>query len=125
MSSFTTPLIVKVLDKHKFELFKSFTFRLGKDAITVPRGFVTDFASVPKAFWSIIPPYGKHTKAAVLHDYLYQYHGFVSGGQIISYTRKESDQIFLRAMETLGVNQIKRWVMYQGVRIFGSHTWKK
>ncbi|KKM07440.1 hypothetical protein LCGC14_1733860 [marine sediment metagenome] len=129
MSSFTSPLIVKVLGKHKFELFRSFTFhvdsRYSKELIRVPKGFITDFASVPKAFWSIIPPYGKYTKAAVLHDYLYKYHGFVSGNQTISYTRKEADQLFLKAMEVLGVGRIKRWIMYQAVRRFGAKAWNK
>jgi len=129
MSSYTTPLIVKVLDEHKFELFKPFTFHLdskySKRAITVPKGFVTDFASIPKRLWSILPPYGKYTKAAVLHDSLYRYHGFVSGDQYISYTRKESDQIFLDAMKVLGVPALTRGIMYNAVRWFARGAWNK
>lgn len=122
MSSFTTPLIVKVLDEHKFELFESFIFHLdskhSRRLVKVPKGFITDFASVPKAFWSIIPPYGKYTKAAVVHDYLYKHHS-------VRFTRKEVDLIFLKAMEVLGVNPVKRGVMYNAVRWFGSGAWDK
>lgn len=129
MSSFTTPLIVKVLDKYKFELYRSFIFHLDSKhssrLIKVPKDFITDFASVPKAFWSIIPPYGKYTKAAVLHDYIYKYHGFVSSDQFISYTRKEADRIFLQAMKVLGVGRIKRGIMYNAVRWFGAKAWNK
>ena len=120
MSSFTSPLIVKVLDNHKFELFRPFTFHIDSKhssrMIKVPKGFITDFASIPKQFWSLIPPYGKHTKAAVVHDYLYKNH---------STTRKEADQIFLKAMEALGVNPIKRGLMFNAVRAFGGKAWKK
>jgi len=126
-SSFTTPLIVKVLDSYEFEVYRPFTYHIGtkysKTTITVPRHFITDFASVPKCLWSIVPPYGKYTKAAVLHDYLYKYHGYVSGEQIISYTRKECDDIFLEAMTVLGVGKIKRGIIYNAVRWFGGSHW--
>ncbi len=45
--------------------------------ITVPKGFVTDFASVPGPAWPIIELYGgrhKINSAAVLHDWLYATH---------------------------------------------------
>jgi hypothetical protein len=130
MSSFTSPLIVKVLDEYEFELFRSFTFhinsRYSENSITVPAGFPTDFASIPKAFWSILPPYGKYTKAAVLHDYLYAKHEYAGvENQVIPVTRKEADLIFLRAMEVLEVGRVKRWVMYQAVRGFGGKAWKQ
>ncbi len=123
-SSFTTPLIVSVLDSHRFKLYRPFTFHLdskrSQRAIRVPAGFITDFASVPKAFWSIIPPYGKYTKAAVLHDFLYS-----RGPQGLTRTRKEADQIFLQAMKVLGVNPVKREIMYNAVRWFGAKKWNK
>ncbi len=116
----STPLVVKVLDKREFELHHSFTFHLNwKDYqdITVPKKFITDFASIPKAFWSLIPPFGQHTKAAVLHDYIYVYHGMQ--------TRKQADDIFLKAMEMLGVGKLKRKIMYRAVRMFAGGAWKK
>ena len=39
--------------------------------IVVPAGFVTDFASTPRALWSVIPPTGRYQLAAVVHDFLY------------------------------------------------------
>lgn len=39
--------------------------------IVVPAGFVTDFASTPRALWSVIPPSGRYQLAAVVHDFLY------------------------------------------------------
>ena len=39
--------------------------------ITVPPRFMTDFASVPPIFRSLVSKWGKHGNATVLHDYLY------------------------------------------------------
>ena len=40
-------------------------------AVVVPAGYVTDFASIPRAVHFIISPFGKHAEAAVIHDWLY------------------------------------------------------
>ena len=135
MSSFTAPLevrkiIIKKYDKHfglipfekkiqKWRTLREFTYFLGNElsyeSITVPEGFVTDFASVPKGLWNIFPPDGIYSQAAVLHDYLYQKK---------IYSRKKSDQIFLEAMEVLGVSLWKRRIMYRALRMFGWYAWK-
>lgn len=61
-----------------------------------------------------MPPFGNHTKAAVLHDYLY--------GQGVR-PRKQCDEIFLEAMESLGVSKTRRYVMYWAVRAFGGKAY--
>src|SRR5688572_13672704 len=49
------------------------TYRIGnsQDTLTVPVGFVTDFASIPPALQSIIRQNGLYLLPAVVHDYLY------------------------------------------------------
>lgn len=37
--------------------------------IYVPEDFITDQASVPRIMWPLIPPFGRHTFASVIHDY--------------------------------------------------------
>jgi hypothetical protein len=117
MSSFTKPLIVSPLsDGETWELVETFSYyRDDGTTYTVPKGFKTDFASVPQMFWAYISPTGKHGKAAVLHDYLYS-------TKIVS--RKEADKIFLEAMKVLGVAKWKRGVMYYAVRLFGGKHYK-
>ena len=39
--------------------------------VVVPTGFVTDLASIPRVFWSVLRPDGEYAYAAVIHDYLY------------------------------------------------------
>lgn len=74
MSSFTSPLHVEVLENGKeYKILEEFTYYRSdqKDIkIVVEKGFITDFASVPRIFWSIFPPFGTYTKSAVLHDRL-------------------------------------------------------
>ncbi len=89
----------------------------GGETITVPAGYVTDFASVPRLFWTMgIDPLGKPARAAIIHDYLYS-----TGGRIKTppYTKAEADRIFYDAMGALGVGSVKRWLMYQAVRVGG------
>ena len=123
MSSFTKPLILKFLDERKdlfrFELVEAFEYHVGGldsgDVITVPAGFRTYFASVPRVLWTIVPPVGLYGKAAVVHDYLYI---------LQDRTRLEADRIFLEAMEVLGVPKIQRTLMYQAVRLGGGGGWR-
>ena len=82
---------------------------------TIPKGFITDFASVPRCFWSLIPPMGRYGKAALLHDYLYN---------TKSVSRREADRIFLETMFLMGVSRWKAYVMYVAVRVFGWLRWR-
>jgi len=40
------------------------------NGIPIPAGFVTNFASVPRILWPILPPRGKYAPATIEHDYL-------------------------------------------------------
>ena len=130
MSSFTTPLVVrKMPDGKRWRLVNSFTYRIGdkdsKDKIVVHNGFVTDFASVPRFLWWLIPPRGKYGKAAVLHDWLYQHHSFSCGDILYTVTREKADKIFLEAMGVLSVRKWRKYPMYLAVRLFGKLAWRK
>lgn len=115
MSSFTDELDVRIqADGVRGKLLCDFIYHVGNetspDIIHVPVGFVTDFASTPFIFWAIFPKTGVYSKAAVLHDWLYQ-------SKIRS--RAMADLIFKEAMAVLGVPRWKRDLMYWGVRCFG------
>lgn len=81
------------------------------DEYTIPLGFVTDFASVPRVLWGIFPPNGKYRNAAVVHDYMYVH--------AITGVKKNADKLFLKNMKALGVPWWKRQAMYYAVRIGG------
>ena len=97
-----------------YELVEPLTFEYrvngGGLTIKVPKGFETDFASIPRIFWPILPPFGRYTKAAIIHDYLYGLEGC---------SRWLADAIFREAMCQLGVPWYKRIPIYYAVRFFG------
>ncbi len=84
--------------------------------IRVPAGFVSDFASVPRFFWRVLPPWGRYSPAAVIHDHLY------STGKV---SRADADRAFLTLMQRLGVPAWKRTVMYWAVRLFGGPAYTR
>ncbi len=120
MSSFTQPLVVSPLeDGRNWKLIKEFSYYVDRkdgEVIKVPAGFITDFASVPRLFWNIFPPYGRWGKAAVVHDWCYK-------TQL--YPRKKCDRVFLQGMKVLGVCWWRRKVMYRAVRLFGAKAYRK
>ena len=121
---FLTQLIVQeVRGRNRWRLHEDLVYRGNVDEFVVPRGFQTDFASVPRAFWGVYPPYGTHTKAAVVHDYLYREQPIVRGGKPIS--RKDADGIFERIMRELGTSWWRRKTMHLAVRLFGGRGYRK
>lgn len=82
--------------------------------VTVPKGFVTDLASIPRLFWSALPKTGRYAYAAVLHDYLYWTQ---------STTRQEADKILETAMSDSGVDHLKIRTITVLVEQFGQSAW--
>jgi len=121
MSQFTDPLVVELIDKNSWRLTASFEYHIGcypsEEIIKVPSGYITDFASVPRALWWIISPIGRHAKAAVVHDYCYTIH--------YGNDRQLCDDMFAEAMKVLGVSRWKIFCMYWSVRLFAQRAWDK
>lgn len=129
MNNFTGDLLVKYLDGGKrWEVAEGFTYRVGSPNgaafVTIPRGFVTDFASMPLGI-VFKSPGGKWDKPAIVHDVLYK-RGWIDYEKARKrLTRKECDQIFLEAMEVAGVNWLARRIIYAGVRVGGWKAWNE
>jgi hypothetical protein len=134
MSSYTNPEIVcrLLLCGRMFELLETFVFYTrhkppvgtfevtprddGFYDIIVKSGLITDFASTPRLLWSLLPPIGRFSKAAVVHDYLYI-------NQVGD--RAWADKVFLEAMQVSGVGALTRYIYYWGVRALGWVAWRK
>lgn len=120
MSSFTTPVDLRMLDDYLWQLLSPFEYHVGgypsDTVICVPAGTCTDLASVPRFLWTIFPPHGRWAKAAIIHDYLY--------ANAIG-SKADADRTFLEAMEVLGVSWMVRTTMYWAVRLFGRGSYGK
>lgn len=84
--------------------------------ITVPAGFPTDLASIPRPLWAILPPIGHYDRAAVVHDYLYKFPGSLSRGDV--------DSVFNEALALSKVSRLTRWTLYSAVRAGGWRPWR-
>jgi len=127
------------------KLLGNYVFKLpGFGKFVAEKGFVSDFASSPRAAWSIVPPWGKYSPAALGHDWLY------SAGKNLNiiwdediYTktqsdimcqnkklwennpRKFADDFFNQAMIDLNVKTWRRKTMYRLVRLLGWKRWNE
>ena len=95
---------------------KKISFR-GK-SFTIPRGFESDGASVPRFFWRIVcPPLDPAAvRAGIAHDYIFRL-------QPPNWTRKEADEMFLCFLIEDGISPYRARRAYLGVRLFGWIAW--
>lgn len=100
----------------------------GHEPIVVPRGFVTDLASIPRPLWGWLPPDGPWAKAAVVHDFLY----YTQGTGVWkchestlrrTYDRDEADWILRDAQKDRNVGIVSRNLIWLGVHLGGQHGW--
>ena len=114
-----TELKTTPIDDKYWLVNEEYRYQTSKGLVVVPKGFRTDYASVPRIFRNIINSYGKHGRAAVVHDWLY------SNQCKINITREEADKIFLEIMVEWNVKKYKRILMYVLVRMFGGSHFRK
>ena len=77
--------------------------------VSVPAGFITDFASVPRAPVVYFLAGGKGNRAAVVHDYLIQSK---------EVDRRTADEVFFEALVATNVDTWRARVMFLGVQSY-------
>ena len=89
-----------------------------KLSLKVPRGLLTDLASVPRPFRPFVGRVGPHLEASIIHDYLYiawQIRGLPPTDDM----RLFSDKVMLAAMLASGMG-CKAHAIYWAIRFFGT-----
>ena len=84
-----------------------------KNVVSVPKGYITDLASVPRFCWAFIAPFDV-ARAAVIHDILYEKINMGFESEAIhkrSPYRRIADKVFLEGMKSAFPNQPK-WKIY-------------
>lgn len=103
-----------------YALLSEWTFRTASVegellTLSVPAGFVTDLASVPRlpfAYWA----FGNRARrAAILHDWLYTE----------GWDREWADSVFYAAMLAEGVAPATAWAMWLAVRVGGAAYYRE
>lgn len=123
MSSFNDPLALEKVGRRTWKTTRPITYRVGslksEWAITIPVGFETDGASVPRLLWIFWPPLGgDYDQATVLHDYLYR-------TQFMCMERVVADALLLEGMKALNTGALARWCIFVGVRAGGWVTYQR
>ncbi len=100
---------LKPMGKYQFELVED--YRYGD--ILIPKGYITDGASVPRIFWSIYPPNkAEYLSAALVHDYLTD----LAVKSLRSFL--EVDRIFKDMLVELSVSKLDVFLLYTSVRLY-------
>ena len=84
---------------------------------TVPAGFVTDGASIPRFLWRLCghPLETRRFPVAVLHDWLYE--------ADLGLTRQQVDEIYRDGLLSLGYGKWTANTEYYAIRLFGGSRW--
>jgi hypothetical protein len=85
-------------------------------SITVPTGFITDFASVPRLPVAYLLTANTGHEAAVIHDWLYTTH---------EHFRRVADAIFEEALIAGGEPRWRSSLMWLGVRVGGGGPFER
>lgn len=82
--------------------------RADESSTSPPPQNSTDLASVPYIFWWFVASYGRHTRAALMHDHL------VDAPKI---KRRDADTAFRLALQESKVSWFVRWLMWTAVSL--------
>ena len=110
----------------------------GRLTITVPKGFLTDGASIPRFLWRFCghPMMTRRIRIAVVHDFIYAERGKVSVRIVLegrnslrpsqpqTLTRQEADALYRDGLICLGFKGWKATLEYWMIRIFGGSHWE-
>lgn len=118
---FLTPLRIEKIGDRRWLLIDDLIFRSAKypGLVVAPRGFQTDFASIPRFVWSIWPPVGRWDWAAVVHDGAYGHALMTPHGDRIHAVKHVGDDWFNEGLQACGVSWFTRVNLVRAVRWFG------
>lgn len=122
MSEFKTELDIKLIKDDKVWWVDSplvYQSDLLNATITVPKGFQTDLASVPRVPIAYIAFGGRAHRESVIHDYLFR----IDSCPVVTFM--QANKTFLEAMKVRGKSLFVRMSMYAGVCVGGYFLFHK
>lgn len=111
---------LRVYGSREWVVLAAFEWQSASMHVIVPKGFITDLASIPRGLRAIFDVSGPSRRAAVLHDWLYCEALDANGKSV---TRRQADSLFREALADCGVGIVGRNLYWAGVRTFGEAYW--
>lgn len=123
--------VIAAKDRWKtYELINDIPIQLSNEKrITIEKSFKWDLSSVPRIFWSILPPDGDFIIAALIHDWLYvnkeMTKSWFNGDncKARNFTDKEMLKWSLQMNKGRFLKLLDNYVRYIGVFCFGWIVW--
>lgn len=112
---FLAPLRLEKEDGENWHVLETFVATVDGRTVSVPAGYKTDLASVPRLPLAYLIAGNRAPKSAVIHDYLYA----TQAG------KDYADNVFLAAMKAEGINGFVARSMYFAVRMFGDGPYRE
>ena len=109
-----------------YEVTDDYSYTYKGTAITVPRGFRYDRASIPRVFWILIDKDSLSNVAPLFHDLLYRHGGMLDTKLVTPYKRfkrDEADDLFYHLMGRCGVEEWRRTAAYEAVHRYAKSHW--
>lgn len=103
-------------EPQQWKVHEPIVIRIYGSEMVIPKGFVCDFASVPKFMKPLFPDKAIYSTAAVVHDHLYKT-GLSS--------KWMADAVFCELLACAHCAWITRMSMWLGVAMFGFVAWRK
>jgi hypothetical protein len=125
-AAFLTALRVEELEDGRHLLIDPLKFYSAelRGVLVMPAGRLTDYASVPRAFWSLFPRDGPYKWAATMHDGGYNGELVTEHGDPIHLIKTLSDNLFREAMSVNPrIGRADRELLYRIVRRFGGKAY--
>lgn len=110
MGVFTGDIKVKHVDGRMWEILSPIEYIDDKYYFIIPKGFKTDFATIPYFLRWFVQPTGNHTYPAILHDYMWLH---------TSLKKSEVNKIFYNNLLQFGVKPWKAWLMWKATCAYG------
>ena len=102
----------------QFVLMEEIAFVFGATMMTIPKGFVSDGASIPRFWWARVSPFdGRYLAAFLKHDYLYS-------ALNTKINRGGADKLLYDDLRASGMGYITANEVYYAVRAFGMICFK-
>lgn len=84
--------------------------------ISIPKGFVTNGANIPRIFWSLFPPNSpEYISAATIHDFLCL-NAYKDNKNYASF--RFADEVFYECLKELKVSKYKAWLFYTFCKVY-------
>ena len=111
----------------KWKLTKNYILKINGISFFIHKGFITNWASIPRIFWTVLSPTGPLLIASLFHDFIYSYNGIIvlENKEFVFYKMNKSEADHLLKLITDKVNEVTGfgYVAEKALQIGGYFAW--